>query len=97
MLPNERTSLDGNLNSAEIRAIKSYSVQFEDCRLRFHELIKPDSVAPASGSPALLKEFAHMAAIGWTQTDGKVLWNCGGTLIWMDFVLTAAHCVVDHR
>ncbi|XP_029711469.2 uncharacterized protein LOC115256693 [Aedes albopictus] len=69
----------------------------DDCRLRFHELESSAAGAPsANGRPALLKEFAHMGAIGWTQDNGKVLWHCGGTLIWIDYVLTAAHCVLDH-
>lgn len=69
----------------------------DDCRFRFHMLVSPKIVAPAGGVPALIKEFAHVGAIGWTQKDGRILWHCGGTLIWMDFVLTAAHCAVDHR
>ncbi|KXJ77378.1 hypothetical protein RP20_CCG007716 [Aedes albopictus] len=69
----------------------------EFLRLRFHELESSAAGAPsANGRPALLKEFAHMGAIGWTQDNGKVLWHCGGTLIWIDYVLTAAHCVIDH-
>ncbi|XP_062552024.1 transmembrane protease serine 9-like isoform X2 [Armigeres subalbatus] len=69
----------------------------DDCRSRFHQLKASGQVAPAAGLRALIKEFAHMGAIGWTQPDGRVFWNCGGTLIWADYVLTAAHCVVDHN
>ncbi|XP_058448575.1 uncharacterized protein LOC131428554 [Malaya genurostris] len=64
----------------------------DDCQLRFHQLYASPLPKPAFGRPALLKEFAHMGAIGWTQKDGNVSWLCGGTLIWYDFVLTAAHC-----
>ncbi|XP_055542434.1 uncharacterized protein LOC129728079 [Wyeomyia smithii] len=67
----------------------------DDCHLRFYKLLEEPEVKPAFGMPVPLKEFAHMGAIGWSQVNGTILWQCGGTLIWNNFVLTAAHCAVD--
>ncbi|XP_055542477.1 uncharacterized protein LOC129728109 isoform X2 [Wyeomyia smithii] len=67
----------------------------DDCHLRYHLFPEFSGRGAANGQPARLKEFAHIGAIGWTLSNGSVEWKCGGTLIWDNIVLTAAHCATD--
>ncbi|XP_035893571.1 uncharacterized protein LOC118503897 isoform X1 [Anopheles stephensi] len=68
----------------------------DDCSTRFYREIVWSLALPVAGWPVRLREFAHIAAIGWTAGSSR-RWLCAGSLIWENFILTAAHCAADEN
>lgn len=48
-----------------------------------------------NGSPASLTEFPHMVALGYPNAKNGFDFNCGGSLIAEQWIVTAAHCIKD--
>jgi len=48
-----------------------------------------------NGQPARRNAWPWQVAIGYNDTEGKVDYLCGGTLVTKRHVVTAAHCIQD--
>lgn len=69
------------------------SVSGEKCKY-YQEKTKNYNLIPpgiVGGTVCYEGEFPHMAALGFGQ-DSNIQWQCGGTLISEQHILTAAHC-----
>ncbi|XP_058177131.1 serine protease snake-like [Anopheles ziemanni] len=82
------------LNNDGDSSMKPNEMLFEINSFGFNTLVEC-CLHASHAQPAYFGEFAHMAAIGWSQPEGSTLWNCGGSLIWGNYILTAAHCAAD--
>lgn len=71
------------IESPTLSVITTFS-KILDCPISTQPLI-------VGGTKAGRKEFPHMIQIGYGSPDTS--WDCGGTLISENFILTAAHCL----
>ncbi|CAD6994370.1 unnamed protein product [Ceratitis capitata] len=86
--------------SISAKKCKQYNDVIENVKIDLPRMFSGKTCVPSlplivGGQVANEAEYPHMAALGWTQPDGDIKWNCGGTLISEQYVLTAGHCITS--
>ncbi|XP_077290903.1 trypsin-1-like isoform X2 [Arctopsyche grandis] len=70
-------------------ALGAPKIRTDTCKHTAKELI-------LGGTDAKQDEFPHQAALGYDNTEmNKIDWDCGGTLISEQWVMTAGHCLYN--
>lgn len=64
---------------------------FNSPMVRSYDCAHSSTPLIVGGSPATAGEFPHMALLGFS--NDPIQWDCGGTLISKDWIMTAAHCI----